>query len=991
MSTPCDSLQAFADGELPPTDAQAFGMHLAECERCQTELTRLLQLEQLGRRYLERHGPVEVPWHAIPRNRWLAAGAAVLSAVAVLLLLIIPRFTGGPTSRAVPELWARQQRTLEARVTYPAADTYHPMVQSLMGAANAPSGAEVSHAVMGQLEKWGDLPQLVAAYLAGGTPDTPRAKQLLERMRRERTWDANVLCDLGVAHYVDAQAQQDALRTGELREALRLFNEVLRGAPTHVQARWNRALVYRDLGLPLLAMEDFAALERTETDAQWRNEAREKRKRLEGVLQRKANWEAADTAGFELISRGVPALTEALRYADVPLMRRDFYHAVRARTSAAEVRAFLPLASTLDGLAGGGTVLQEYVQRIAARNFSVRASLAAQYARLMTGQVASGDEEALLRTFLASGEDDIALGALTYAVPHLPQYTRQLLERTRTSPDPWFRVLGLQVEATQEQKQERYDRARKLLEEALDLCKREQLVYRCVEVENDLSHVSGWLFHVSEAERHARAGLAMARRAQWDQERTLLQTLGNAMRMAADVTLGRAYFGEALLMSGGDRTSLRNIHQNLAHLAIQALELDEARAELDRAVDVGLPLTQHGIEALVDVARIRRSPRDAQIVEQALAREPGNTPGQRAYTKLLQGRFLVEVDPIKGRALLEEAIHEAESAAPEDITARHARAYSYTSLIFADAARSDFAAALERFGTELGLASTGRCVLALTEDTERSLLVARGAEGQLVSRYIPQRSTRFDPASLAGVVPPDMVDALRPCASVDVLARPPLQGRSGLLPSEFAWRYLTRPTAPRPPDGRGLHVVVREVRYNEQHNDPVLTWSPSIAPGAELRTLRELDATPNRVLAAMSEATDIDLATHGKIDPGSNTAYLLLAPGPDGNDALYENRIRGQRLSGAPLVVLAACEAARGTSSLHEQGSLPNAFLAAGARTVLAATLSIPNDDASAFFAAVRERSRGGVPASVAARDERMKWLNGKKDAEWVNGVLVFE
>lgn len=991
MSTPCDSLQAFADGELPPTDAQAFGTHLAGCERCQSELTRLLQLEQLGRRYLERHGQVEVPWHAIPRNRWLVAGAAVLSAV-VVLLLITPRFSGGPTARGVPELWARQQRTLEARVTYPEADAYHPMVQSLMGSANAPRGSEVSHAIMGQLEEQGNLSQLVAAYLAVGTPDTARAKQLLQRMQSERKWDADVLCDLGVAHYVDAQALEDSRRMGELREALHLFNEVLRRAPTHVQARWNRALVYRDLGLPLLAMEEFSALERTEPNDQWRNEAREKRTRLASALQqRQANWKAADSAGFELISRGVSALPEALRYADVPLMRRDFYHAVRARTSAVEVREFLPLAKELDRLAGGGTVLEEYVQRIAARDFSVRAPLAARYARLMTGKVASGNEEALLRTFLASDEDDIALGALTYAVSHLPQYTRQLVERTRVSQDPWFRVLGLQMEATQEQKLERYDRAQKLLEEALSICKREQLVYRCIEVENDLSHVSGWLFHVNDAEQHARAGLAMARLAQWDQERMLLQTLGNAMRLAADVTLGRAYFGEALRMSEGDPKSLRNIHQNLAHLAIQALELDEARTELGRAMDVGLPLTQHGIEALVDVARTRRSPRDAEAVEQALALEPSNTPGQRAYTKFLRGRFLVEVDPVRGRALLEEAIHEAESAAPEDVTARHARAYSYTSLIFADAAKSDFAAALGRFGTELGLVASGRCVLALTEDTERSLLVARGPEGQLVSHYTPERSARFDPASLAGVVPPDMVDALRPCVSVDVLARPPLQGRSGLLPPEFAWRYLTRATLPQPPSGRSIHLVVSEVDYNERRNDRVLTWSPSIAPGATLQTLQELDATPNRVLAAMSEATDIDLATHGKIDPGSNTAYLLLAPGADGNDALYENRIRRQRLWGAPLVVLAACEAARGTSALHEHGSLPNAFLAAGAHTVLAATQQIPNDDASAFFAAVRERIRGDVHPSVATRDERMKWLSSRKDSEWVNGVLVFE
>lgn len=990
MSTPCDPLQSFADGELSPAEAQAFGRHLADCERCQAELTRLLQLEQLGRRYLEKHGPVVVPWHAVPRNRWLAAGTAVAAVAAMLLLTL--GLTGRPAARVEPVLWADKQRTLEARVTYPEADTYRRPVQSLMGSAPTSKTTELPHALLGKLQDQGDLPQLVAAYLAAGTPDLPRAKQLLERMRHEPKWDAaDVLCDLGVTSYVEARSLEASRATAKLREALQLFNEVLRLKPAHVQARWNRALVYRDLGLPLLAVEDFAALERTEPDEQWRSEARDKRQRLASALERKVRWQAADTAGLNLIARGIPALPEALSYADVPLMRRDFYHAVRARTSAAEVLEFLPLARKLDEISGGGTVLADYVQRIAARSFSVRAPLAAQYARLMAGQVDAREEEALLQTFLASAEDDIAVGALTIAVPRFPQYSGALVERTRASLDPWFRVLALQVEATQEQKLERYEGAQRLLEEALDLCRREQLVYRCIEVENDLSYVSGWLFRVSDAERHARAGLALARPAQWDQERVLLQTLGNAARLAADVTLGRAYFGEALLMSEGDRKSARNIHQNLAHLAIQALELDEARAELDRALDIGLPLTLHGVAALVDVARTRRSPRDAAAVGEALALEPGNTPGQRAYAKFLQGRFLVEVDAVRGRTLLDEAIHEAESAAPEDVTARHARAYSYTSLIFADAAKGDFSAALGRFGAELGFDAPTRCVLALTEDTERSLLVARGAEGQLLSRYTPVRSARFDPTSLGGVVQQDMVEALKTCASVDVLARPPLQGRAGLLPPELAWRYRTRTAAPQPPGGPGVHLVVSDVRYDEQRNQVSLTWSPRTAPGMTLQTLRDLDATPSRVLASLPDATELDLATHGKIDPGSNTAYLLLAPGSDGRDELYEDRIRRLRLSGAPLVVLAACEAARGTSALHVHGSLPNAFLAAGARTVLAATRPIPNEDAAAFFGDVRERIRGGASPSVATRDERLEWLNRNGDADWINGVLVFE
>ncbi|MFP2925390.1 CHAT domain-containing protein [Pyxidicoccus sp. 3LG] len=988
MSTPCDSLTSFADGELSPEDSQAFARHLAGCERCQEELTRLLQLEQAGRRYLERHGPVEVPWHALPRNRWLAAGTAVSVACAVLLVLGL---VGRPAARVEPELWAHEQRLLEGRVTYPAADRYRRSAQSLMGAVPTPATAELSHAVLGRLEASGDLSQLVAAYLSAGTPDITRARAVLARMQREGTWNADdVLCDLGMTWYTEARSLEGPRATAALREALRRFNEVLRRTPTHAQARWNRALVYRDLGLPLSAMEDLTALERSESNAQWKSEARERYRRLASMTTRKARWQAADAAGYALITQGVPALGTAQGFVDVPLMRRDFYHAVRARSTAAEVREFLPLAQQLDALAGG-TVLADYVQRIANRDFSARAPLAAQYARLMTGQVDARDQEALLKTFLASAEDDIAVGALTVLVPRLPGYADELVERTRDSQDPWFQVLRLQTEAAKASKEEKHEAALDLLGEALDLCERKKLTLRCIEVSNDLSHEFSELSRINEAEQYARKGLLLARLGQWDQERVLLQTLGNIARQTMDVTLGRAYFGEALLMADGDKRISRNVQQNLAHLAIWSLELDEARAALDRALDLGLPLTQHGVAALTDVARTRRSSRDEAAVEQALTEEPGDTPGKRAYAKFLRGRFLVELDPSRGRALLEEAIREAESVAPQTISVKHVRAYSYTSLIFADAAKGDFATALSRFGAELGFDTPSRCVLALTEDTERDLLVARGAEGQLLSRYRPVRDARWPSANLENVVPPEMVAALRPCDSVDVLARPPLQGREGLLPPELAWRYRTRATQPRPPPGAGTHLVVSEVRYDEQRNQPLLTWEPRVAPGATGQTLRDLSATPSQVEVAMKSATDIDLATHGKVDPVSRMSYLLLAPGPEGGDTLDEDRIRRLKLSGAPLIVMAACEAARGTPALHARGSLPDAFLEVGARTVLAATRVIPNEDASAFFGDVRERIRGGATPSVAARDERLEWLAQGGNTDWVKGILVFE
>ena len=66
-----------------------------------------------------------------------------------------------------------------------------------------------------------------------------------------------------------------------------------------------------------------------------------------------------------------------------------------------------------------------------------------------------------------------------------------------------------------------------------------------------------------------------------------------------------------------------------------------------------------------------------------------------------------------------------------------------------------------------------------------------------------------------------------------------------------------------------------------------------------------------------------------------------------GRDELTATRIREQKLEGAPLVVLAACHAARPAPVLHALASLPAAFIQAGARGVLAATVPIPDREAA--------------------------------------------
>jgi len=75
---------------------------------------------------------------------------------------------------------------------------------------------------------------------------------------------------------------------------------------------------------------------------------------------------------------------------------------------------------------------------------------------------------------------------------------------------------------------------------------------------------------------------------------------------------------------------------------------------------------------------------------------------------------------------------------------------------------------------------------------------------------------------------------------------------------------------------------------------------------------------------------------------------------------------------------------------VHEPFSLPAAFLDAGARTVLAATVDIPDAEAGPFFIAVQERIRSGQSAAVALRDVRMEWLRERPES-WARSVLVFE
>ncbi len=124
--------------------------------------------------------------------------------------------------------------------------------------------------------------------------------------------------------------------------------------------------------------------------------------------------------------------------------------------------------------------------------------------------------------------------------------------------------------------------------------------------------------------------------------------------------------------------------------------------------------------------------------------------------------------------------------------------------------------------------------------------------------------------------------------------------------------------------------------------------------GPQASRLSDADAREDRVRAAAGGKRILHFATHGLADPYDPLlSALVLAPSrADGSDGFLEAAevMADERLSGADLVTLSACETAVGMTHGSEGVlGLTWAFLAAGNRTVLASLWPV-DDVATAFL-----------------------------------------
>jgi tetratricopeptide (TPR) repeat protein len=260
MTTLCESLHAFADGELGAAEAERFRDHLATCELCARELHDHMMLEALGPG--SRGAPASNVRSLDEARRRLRRGLGVLSVLAVTVaaawaikVSLGPEASGPLASRSEPALEVAATRSLEVRLAYPGADRYRPY--DVARGSERAGGEAVPLAALAALEKRGDLHGVGAGLALSG--DLQRAELSLDRA--------------GDAGDVAADRAALALAEGRAREALAALDALLERIPSHPQALFNRALALAQLGDARDAAEAFdraAAL----GEPGWSDEAR---------------------------------------------------------------------------------------------------------------------------------------------------------------------------------------------------------------------------------------------------------------------------------------------------------------------------------------------------------------------------------------------------------------------------------------------------------------------------------------------------------------------------------------------------------------------------------------------------------------------------------------------------------------------------------------------------------------------------------------------
>lgn len=970
MTTPHELLMPFLDGELDPSQQEKFRAHLAECGECRSELAELMQLRVLE---LEaRRGAKVVPIDQGRRRHWwpmLAAGALAAGISALVL-------RGSPQELAS---WSPgPARTIEPWVTWEPVSGHRPYEVDRAVAARREN---IPLSQLAALESRGDFSALGTAQLVAGDPQ--RAVEALERAPVTAAQSS----DLAAARLVQ----------GELHLALSAADRAISLDPEHAPAHFNRGLVLERLGLARAASRAFETAA-TRAPSGWSEEARE---RSRALLARSADRDALAFAGklATIPGEGEAPLAEEARRTPQQALEL-FSLAVLAAPDAESLERLSTAAAALDAAmprAGAGRHL-EYAKNTASRRFAVAplfrllaVTVARQYPEYSTlGSSAEtiADFEAFIAEILRRGAPDQQQAALFYhrAVAEQPAAWRRA---TKDVELPFFGCaegwasfswdwLGGPT-ATQ------------------GLAALDDTIARCSEagIERNVARAEAfraqvWFFsrNLVEAEAAAERALATSRRlGDLRLEAQALEVLYNVARYRHDPSAIRA-FGEELVEldptpSEPGRDRVVSLHESLANAYLFALDLPAVEREMARAAARSSTLTIAGAFVLADLYRLDGNEAHLTLLERALDAQPEEQSADPPTQLLVRHiRALAGSRRDRSAALKElSQIVEDASALAGDATARSALAYSVSLLALEAGADGRFEDVFALITGEQQITAPDRCVLGAEAHLERRVIVIRDDQGRISGRAFDRPGTP--------IVPDDLQAALSACPQVVVVARPSLHGVSGLLAPKQAFSYAVG--APKKTaEARGPALYVTGVRPPAAARLPALSPLPeAVTRGAEV--IDGDRATPSRVLAAMRRASWVEVHAHGGLGGESDAAAIALSPDADGKHLLLAEQVSRIELQGAPVVVLAACDAADvRREDQHLPSGLPVAFLRAGARAVLAADTPIPDAKAAPFFFDLRRRVEAGAAPAIALRDARVEWQKNTGES-WVNSIVMFE
>ena len=875
-------------------------------------------------------------------------------------------------------------RRLEARITHHLVDQHRPYGEQ-------PSQAPpLTLKKLARLERLGER-ELAAAHLVHSQGTQARA--VLESRARDTANPptADDLNDLAVV----------ALQEGAFAKALGLLDSALEQRPGHPQALWNRALVLKKLDLPLLAAEMFGEVALLK-EAGWSTEARAQVERLiQDANERKKVWEGISSAlktpgdldkliaSPELAAR-LPGTARAI-----------FYKAIRSRTSREEVEKLLPLARVLDRHQGDDA-LESYVRQVAQSDFSQRAPLARDYALLIRRELP--DADGFLEKLAATSERDIYLGALlNLQIP--PAHGGNFQTLFQESGDPWLRMALWMHQPPEEDA-----KAEELLKSEYERCDEALFAYRCLGFAKELTDRSIGSAKLADAQAYATHGLKLARSAgEWEFERVFLQQLGRIAMLRYDRSLSRAYLQEALAR---DPEQCAYVYEHMAALAMLDFKMEEAREQMDTALQCGTSLTGFGAYFLAVFAGFDASSSRQEQFRGVLdeLRRASLSPEDEAWLLFVEGQFELEVDQASGRDLLNDAIEAAERLQdPEDV--RYVREHAYSTLII-DAGRAEEGdRVLDLVARSRGIPKPEQCVVVVEDDHTRLITLVLGPRPHSKPVLHAQENRTGPIGSGAGLISGSDLEELKGCEQVHVLGSNSVLGSAELLPMELAWSFQL-PRQTRASFQPGKRLMVYNVEPPKHLKLPILPAKNGPSSGSPDVGLSAADATPSRVLDELPQASEIEIHAHGLFLPDLyDTPFIALTPDSHKQYALTGEMISKQKLERAPVVFLAACGTARRHPLSHKPPSgLPTAFIYAGASAVLAATTEVPNS-VGQFFEGVGARVRKGTPPAVALRDERREWLaklpptrqagaqqgrqtvwtQGPSQEGWLKHVLIYE